>query len=102
MTYERDEAMRQQEATQPALVERLATSCVALRENWVFTGDGQRVRLGVQADEIEEAAICIADMLAVLHLVDRWINTSVPIGTDAATTMLGHIRAALAKAGGKP
>lgn len=50
------------------LVERLATSCVALRENSVYTADGQCVRLGVQADEMEEAAICIADLTHQLRM----------------------------------
>lgn len=46
------------------LVERLATSSVALRQNWLFTGDGQAVKLGVQADEMEDAAIYIRDLEA--------------------------------------
>ncbi len=74
------------------LVERLATSCVALRENWVYTGDGQRVRLGVQADEMEEAAIRIADLL--------WVLEAVKHGAEYPDELGDLIDAAIAKASG--
>lgn len=43
---------------------KLRSSAKAFRENTVYTADGDAIRLGVQADEAEEAADTIAALRA--------------------------------------
>jgi hypothetical protein len=52
-----------------------------------------------KADAIISEPGGVGELVEALSRVDRWINTSVPAGTESATFMLGVIRTAIARAG---
>lgn len=55
---------------QISLIDRLRESAAAFRDNTVYDSDGDAHRLGVQADEMIEAADRIASLEAALEPTD--------------------------------
>lgn len=83
----------------PTLAKRTRT----LRAGAVILGelDSWLDRYAAESEANARLIAAAPEILKALKRVRVWIDTSVPIGTEAATTMLGVVLAAIAKAEGR-